>query len=355
MIEPQSSDGPRGPGRAERRVARALAAISLAVGGGVLLAWLLRPWLDLDLPALWPMKANTALCAAASALATLLLVDERPGAAARLRRALGALVVALTLATALEYATGWTSGLDQLLAADPTGDLPGRMSPWTAATFALLATVIAFHGSRLDVVADAALIGSGVVLQLVWAGYLYGVVRLYGVDPRTLTSPQTLLCASLLGVALVLGRLGRGHLSIATRRTTAGTMVRVLMPVAWILPLAIGWLRLFAEGEGLILSTQMGVAIFAVAQTVVLTGLIYGFAYWADALERRYATERARREELERVVAICAWTGRVRWNGEWVRIEKFLAQRFGIQVTHTISEEALERLAEEVDPEEPPP
>jgi hypothetical protein len=352
MSDLQSSDGLPVPSRAARNVASVLAAIALAIGGGVLLAWLLRPWLEPDLPLLWLMKANTALCAAATALATLLLINERPGAPARLRRALGVLVGVVTLVTALEYATGWTSGLDQLLAADPAGDLPGRMSPWTAATFALLATAVAFHGSRLDRVADFALIGSGVVLQLIWAGYLYGVVQLYGVDPRTLTSPQTLLCISLLGVALVLGRLGRGHLAIATRRSTAGTMVRVLMPVAWILPLAIGWLRLVAEREGLILSTQMGVAIFAVAQTIVLTGMIYGFAYWADLLERRYATERARREELERVVAICAWTGRVRWNGDWVRIEQFLSQRFGIQVTHTISEEALERIAQEVDPEE---
>lgn len=349
----QSSDELPVPGRAARNIASVLAAVALAIAGGVLLAWLLRPWLGLDLPLLWLMKANTALCAAATAIATLLLIHERPGAPARLRRALGALVLVVTLVTAFEYATGWTAGLDQLLAVDPAGDLPGRMSPWTAATFALLAAAIAFHRSRLDAVADAALIGSGVVLQLIWAGYLYGVVRLYGVEPRTLTSPQTLVAASLLGVALVLGRVGRGHLAIATRRGTAGTMVRVLMPIAWALPLAIGWLRLVAEREGWILSPQAGVAIFAVAQTIVLTGLIYGFARWADALERRYAEERARREELERVVAICAWTGRVRWNGEWVRIEQFLSQRFGIQVTHTISDEALARFADEVGPEEP--
>jgi hypothetical protein len=352
-MQPQSGDQAPGPRRIAQSVASVCSAIALAIGGGVLLAWLLRPWLDLDLSPLWLMKANTALCTAASALATLLLLHERPGAPMHLRRSLGALVLAVTLGTAFEYASGSTIGLDQLLVRDPSTPLPGRMSPWSAASFALLAVVIAFHRSRLDRVADAALIGSGVVLQLIWAGYLYGAVRLYGVDERTLTSPQTLLCASLLGVALVIGRLGRGHLVIATRRGTVGALVRVLMPLAWILPLAIGWLRLLAEREQLIGSTQMGVALFAVAQTLVLTGLIYGFAYWADALHRRYAAERERREELERVVAICAWTGRVRWNGEWVRIEQFLAQRFGVQVSHTISEEALEQLAKDVEPVAP--
>jgi hypothetical protein len=354
-MDPQVSDSPSRPGRAARVVSSTLAAIPLTIGAGVLLAWLLRPRLEAHLSAaLWLMKANTALCIAATAVATLLLVREGPGAPARLRRALGVLAAAIALLTALEYATGWTPGLDQLLAADPSELRPGRMSPWTALIFGGLGTVIAFHRSRLDRVADGALIGTGAVLQLVWAGYLYGVAGLYGLDARTLTSPQTLVCASLIGVALVIARFGHGHLAIASRRGTAGAVVRVLMPVAWALPLMIGWLRLLAQREGLIASTQMGVAVFAVAQTLVLTGLIYGFAYWADALQRRFAAERARREELERVVAICAWTGRVRWNGEWVRIERFLSERFGIQVSHTISEEALERLAKEAGPESAP-
>lgn len=123
--------------------------------------------------------------------------------------------------------------------------------------------------------------------------------------------------------------------------------MRVLLPAAWVLPLLLGGLRLLAEREGLIGSTRMGVSIFAVAQTLVLSALIYGFARRLDVSEARYVEERERREELERFVAICAWTGRVRWNGGWVRVEQYLMDRFGVKVTHTISEEALERLEQE--------
>jgi hypothetical protein len=145
----------------------------------------------------------------------------------------------------------------------------------------------------------------------------------------------------LLTLALVAARLGRGLFAIASRASAGGSLVRTLVPVAWLLPLLLGLLRLFAQGNGIIGSTTMGVAIFAVANTVLLTALIYGFARHVDAGERRYVEERERREELERFVAICAWTGRVRWNGEWVRIERYLLDRFGVEVTHTISDEAM--------------
>ncbi len=39
-------------------------------------------------------------------------------------------------------------------------------------------------------------------------------------------------------------------------------------------------------------------------------------------------------------VTMCAWTRRIRWNGSWVSVEQFLHERFGLDVTHGISDEA---------------
>lgn len=142
-------------------------------------------------------------------------------------------------------------------------------------------------------------------------------------------------------MAQLAARLDSGFLAIVTRRSAGGELARTLLPVAWVLPLLLGWLRLAAQAEGLIRSTQMGVALLAVTQTLVLMVLIYWLARRIDGLEARYREERERRQELERLVRVCAWTGRVRWQGEWVRVERFLAERFGLEVTHTISEEAL--------------
>lgn len=46
-------------------------------------------------------------------------------------------------------------------------------------------------------------------------------------------------------------------------------------------------------------------------------------------------------QELEKVVRMCAWTRRLHYNGEWLTIEEYLHRRFGLQVTHGISDDAL--------------
>jgi hypothetical protein len=58
--------------------------------------------------------------------------------------------------------------------------------------------------------------------------------------------------------------------------------------------------------------------------------------------ELRKSTDQVRR--LEELVTFCAWTGRVHWNGQWISIEQFLDERFGLNVSHGISEEAIAML-----------
>ena len=345
----QAEGASRDRARLRGAVGTACAWLSFAVGAAVLGAWLARPLLQADGSFLWLMKANTALCVTCTSLGMLLLVDARRDGAGHLRRGLGALVCALSVATLFQYLSGIDLGVDQLLVTDPAPSLPGRMSPWTAATLALFASALLGHRARhLDWIADVALVAAGATLQVIFAGYLYGVVDLYGLDRFTRVSPQTLLCLAALWVALVAGRLGVGSLEIATRPSAGGAAVRVLLPIALVLPPLLGWVRLVAQREGLISSTHVGVALFAVAQTLILAALVYGFAFRLDAFEARYVAERLRREGLERLVAICAWTGKVRWNGEWVRVERYLMERFGLHVTHTISDDAMERMQQEI-------
>lgn len=53
----------------------------------------------------------------------------------------------------------------------------------------------------------------------------------------------------------------------------------------------------------------------------------------------RLALDRINR--LEKLVRMCAWTNRLELDGEWLRIEEYLKRRFGLTVTHGMSEEAL--------------
>lgn len=55
------------------------------------------------------------------------------------------------------------------------------------------------------------------------------------------------------------------------------------------------------------------------------------------------------------MVRVCAWTRRVELDGVWVTFETFLRMRFGLKVTHTISDQAANAMLEQVNQVAPPP
>ncbi|MCR6657515.1 MAG: hypothetical protein NVV63_17265 [Opitutus sp.] len=55
-------------------------------------------------------------------------------------------------------------------------------------------------------------------------------------------------------------------------------------------------------------------------------------------------------KRLEEFVTFCAWTGRVRWQDRWVSVETFLQQRYGVNISHGISDEAVAMLLKDMPP-----
>ena len=51
-----------------------------------------------------------------------------------------------------------------------------------------------------------------------------------------------------------------------------------------------------------------------------------------------------RLEKLQQVVTICAWTGQVKYEGQWIRLDEYLQLRFGLSVSHGLSQEAAEKM-----------
>ncbi len=52
-------------------------------------------------------------------------------------------------------------------------------------------------------------------------------------------------------------------------------------------------------------------------------------------------------KQLEEMVTICAWSGKIKMGEKWVRVEEFLQKKFGFKVTHGITEEIAEKLRKE--------
>ena len=57
---------------------------------------------------------------------------------------------------------------------------------------------------------------------------------------------------------------------------------------------------------------------------------------------------RLRLEKLQRVVTICAWTGLVNYEGQWIRMDEYLQRRFGLSVSHGLSREASAKIIAEI-------
>jgi CHASE3 domain sensor protein len=62
-----------------------------------------------------------------------------------------------------------------------------------------------------------------------------------------------------------------------------------------------------------------------------------------------------RLEHLRQIVTICAWTGQVKFEGEWIRLEDYLKRRFGVSVSHGLSKEAAAKMIVEIRQSNTPP
>jgi CHASE3 domain sensor protein len=56
-----------------------------------------------------------------------------------------------------------------------------------------------------------------------------------------------------------------------------------------------------------------------------------------------------RLEKLQEFVTVCAWTGQVKFQGQWLRLDEYLKRRFGLSVSHSLSRDAAEKMMREIE------
>ena len=75
--------------------------------------------------------------------------------------------------------------------------------------------------------------------------------------------------------------------------------------------------------------------------SVVLIGTVVMVLMFTVIILRRL-------EKLQQVVTICAWTGQVKYEGQWIRLDEYLQRQFGLSVSHGLSKEAAEKMVAEI-------
>jgi signal transduction histidine kinase/CheY-like chemotaxis protein len=272
------------------------AGIYVALGGFVsFLGWLtntprLTDWWNGGIT----IKANAALAFCASATA-LLLILLRPQSRAIIR-ILAAFVATVGGLTLFEHISGINLGIDTLLFDEPAGAAataaPGRMGPPASASFLAMGIALALSQSGPRAIAGCIGLALAVlaISTLSLTGYWYGAASMYTIPRLTGIALQTatMLAAMSIGIMAALPR----HQPFKTlaERSSIGNLARRLLLVAFVVPLALGWLRVLGQRYGLY-DYPFGAAL----RTVVEIGILTAVVWWSvrKIRERDLARERA--------------------------------------------------------------
>lgn len=299
------SDARPAPTRRVGWVAPATSLLVGLVGCVVLLGWLLHvEVMKSAVPGLVAMKANTALCLLLSAVAVWLVSEGRAWRRpARLVVAAAAAIAAVSLA---EYMLGRSLGIDELLfheARDAVGtSSPGRMAPNTAVAFLLISGAV----FSLDVrsvlrgwLPAALALGAGLLALLALVGYVSGVTSLYAVSDVTQMAVPTAVAFILLMIGVGFSRPEAGPMRLCLSDTVGGRVVRRLLPVAIVLPIVLGVLRLAGDRAGLY-TEDVGTWLFAVSIIAVLIVLTWTLAASLERAEIAASHTHAALQEVQR-------------------------------------------------------
>jgi diguanylate cyclase (GGDEF)-like protein len=260
----------------------------LIVAGTILLAWLI-PALGHALPAGWNiMRANTALLAIVSAVSLGLSQPRRTPRQVSASRLLGVFVAALSLGTLAEYVFGVSLHIDKLLPTNPSFDLPGRMAPQTAVSFALLAVVLIFirqRKRRMSVVADLIVCTLCAFVLANASGYLFNAMQLFGISGIVRTAPTTLICLMLLSFVAFGRRAEHGVCGILLGTGIGSRIARIAFPIVLVLPFALEVARAVTVNMRL-LQPQYATAISTAIAVVLAFLIILVLAWRIDSLEK---------------------------------------------------------------------
>src|SRR2546423_7866344 len=258
----------------------------------------------LDIAVLRDLGADFAPMSPSAALAFVLLATSFFAAQrARSRSAWVAAALAGTLGalTLMETLAGLPLGMAfEWLA--PRGAVPARMSVAACVTLLLLALVtpLARDTKVFGVSANGLAAGViGAVAFFALLGLSLRVLRFDIAAPLLGFSAPAAVATMLAAIALAAARPSPWLIDTLTSSHTGAVVTRWLLPAAFVVPLAVGWMRLFAEREGLF-GEAFGMALFTVLMIVSFSALVIWVARTLDhAAAQRAQAEGAASEQPE--------------------------------------------------------
>ena len=249
------------------------------------------------------MKANTALCFALLAGATLLAARPAPGRRPRIAgRLLAVLALIVAAWSLIGYALDTALPIDEFIAEDPVGVPPGRMAPNTAVGFVFVAVALLTMGGPRWITVTATILP--LVLGFVAvAGYLIGATELYGLGDFTGMATHTAALFILLTGSILLFRPDEEPTRRLIFSDSGGEAARHLVPLFVGVFVFISWgLATTTEaGSGPPLEAALLGNVILTVGLLTLTWALAGVLHRRD--EERRETAEATLREKDRFVA----------------------------------------------------
>jgi two-component sensor histidine kinase len=284
-----------------------LCALLALLGTVVVAGWLLQvEVLKSVAPGLPTMKFNTALAFIATGAGLWLAGRGRP-VARYVAAGVGILLLALAVATILEYGLDLNLGIDQAFVQD-TGTLrgsgyPGRMSILTAIAWLVLGgaiVLLAMASRRAEVIlAHSLAMVAGAISVLAAAGYAFGAEAFFALGQYTAIAAHTVVGLLVAVTAALMTRAREGWLQPYADSPAALTLLSRMVPLSLGIPTLLGLAIMLGAGLGAY-NAPYGFALFIPFTSVamVLTAL------WVAGKQRQAEQIRLRSERhLELVVA----------------------------------------------------
>jgi diguanylate cyclase (GGDEF)-like protein/PAS domain S-box-containing protein len=268
-------------------ISQRFGGLIIAIGFLVLIGW----QQDIEalksiVPGLASMKSMTAMLFVLSGVSLWLYARQQ---APFFAQACAFVVLLGGLLTLGEYIFGTDFGIDQLLFRDTAAGVihPGRMSPATALSFVL----IGFGLTLLDRLPgkwfhQAPVIVALAISILALIGYLYDVSSFYQLGVYASMALHTAFCFILLSLGIFFARPERGIMQTILADTAGGQVLRRLLPVTLLLPVFLGWIRLWGQHAGLY-DTAFGLAIMVISLITTTTILIWINARQLTDIDRK--------------------------------------------------------------------
>lgn len=284
-----------------RLVPRLTAYAAGGIGVLVLAGWIFNaPVLTTLLPNVPSMKANTAFTFIVLAGSLHFAADGRHS---RLQAGLALAALSISGLTILEYITGYSLGIDQLVYRDHTTPYPGRMSPFTALSFVLLGTAMLPLARWIEAAREVLALSVMVISMFAMVGYLYGIPALYGAVSIDFAPVALNTAAAFFLLALGFLAVPRedGIVRIFRGGSIAAMTARFLVPVGIVVPILLG--GVFMHNRFSMGHLPLAMALSAVSNMLLLVGLTWYFCFMIQRTELERAALR-QQAETDRLTGI---------------------------------------------------